>query len=361
MLKKKKTQKKVTFMSWQSDETPLDFSLIIDGLRNDHNNDQCEIVVLCKKKKSGLVGNIKYVFHMYKQMYNIATSKVVVLDSYVPVISILHHKNDLEVLQLWHALGAIKKFGHQAVGSEDGRSDNYAKWFKMHNNYSKIISSSSATTEIFSDAFGYDNEDFIECGLPRIDHLLDNSETLKKSILNEYKKLNNGKKNILYAPTFRRSGNYNIMTLIDAIDLNQYNLIVVCHPLAEVDISNEKVLYGKPGTAMDFLCMTDYLITDYSAIALEAAVLDIKTLYYLYDYDTYINSNGLNIDSLKEMPEISSKDIKDIVDLIDDDNYNKEIINVFKAKYLPEQLGMSTETIVNKIETWLHQMEKGDK
>ena len=48
-------------------------------------------------------------------MYYLATSKVCVLDGYCIPASILKHKKKLKIIQIWHASGAIKKFGYQIL------------------------------------------------------------------------------------------------------------------------------------------------------------------------------------------------------------------------------------------------------
>jgi CDP-ribitol ribitolphosphotransferase len=65
---------------------------------------------------------IKYVINMvgyvFKAMYYLATSKVCVTESYCVPISILKHKKELKVIQIWHSSGAVKKFGYQALNTK---------------------------------------------------------------------------------------------------------------------------------------------------------------------------------------------------------------------------------------------------
>ena len=50
--------------------------------------------------QGGLVNKIGYVFHMFIQMYHISTSKVVVLDTYCIVASVLKHKKETKIIQI---------------------------------------------------------------------------------------------------------------------------------------------------------------------------------------------------------------------------------------------------------------------
>ena len=108
------TRNKVTFISRQKNTPSIDFILLKTEL---HKTDpSIKVVILCKRLEKGFKKKILYVFHMFKQMYHIATSKVVVLDSYCITISILKHKKKLKVVQMWHALGSFKKFGKSIIG-----------------------------------------------------------------------------------------------------------------------------------------------------------------------------------------------------------------------------------------------------
>ena len=109
------TKNKITMISRQSDKETLDFKLLREEIEKTDKN--IKVVTLCHKLEGGINATIsekiKYGIHMLSQMYNIATSKVVILDSYCILISIMKHKNNLKVIQMWHSMGTMKKFGYQ--------------------------------------------------------------------------------------------------------------------------------------------------------------------------------------------------------------------------------------------------------
>ena len=104
-----KTKNQITLISRQSNK----FTELEKQLPN------YEIVVLCKKMDN----KIKYCFHMLTQMYHISRSKVVVLDSYCILASMLKHKKNLKIIQIWHALGLIKKAGYAILDLDEGRNN----------------------------------------------------------------------------------------------------------------------------------------------------------------------------------------------------------------------------------------------
>ena len=114
------TKKKITFISRQGNQAPLDFLLLKEGL--EHQLQEYQIVLLSKKltQQDNIIIKIKYCFHIIRQMYHIATSKLVILDSYCIPVCLLHHKKELKVIQMWHSVGTMKKFGYSVLDKKEG-------------------------------------------------------------------------------------------------------------------------------------------------------------------------------------------------------------------------------------------------
>lgn len=343
---------KITFLSRQVDSESLDFKEIRTSLEKKGYKTK----VLCKRMGKGLKNYIKYNFHIYKQMYHIATSKVCVLDSYIIPISVLKHKKDLYVLQIWHSIGKIKKSGYQTIGSKKSTNpfdfENNVKTveiMKMHNNYDNIIAGGKKFNEFYCLGFNCKEDKLLNYGLPRSDVLLKDKDRIRKEVLKKYPELNNGKPNVYYAPTFRKYDVPQAIKVIDKFDLDKINLIVRYHPNQKLEITNDKVFKCEDVTAVDLLTVSDYLITDYSSICLDGAVLDVKLLFYVFDHDKYLSENGINLDALNVVPTLSSKNIDDLIKIINDNKYDSKAYQQFRKNYLPETLGKSTELITKEI------------
>ena len=346
-LKLKKTKNnKIVFISRLDNKKSLDFTLLENEIKKNNKNVKC--VFLCMRVTSftkDFFGNIKYT---YECLSNLANAKVCITDSFVPAISVVKHKKTLKVIQIWHSMGAIKKFSYQTVGSTSGRDEKTAKILNMHKGYDYIISGSKEMTKYFKEAFGYSEEYFLNYGLPRIDYLLNNEEKIKKKILKDYKVLNK-KKNILYAPTFRTTYEDKTIDLINNIDFNKFNLIVKSHERQKDLNINNQVLTCDKYSALDLITVSDYIITDYSGIAIEAAILDKKTLYYVFDYEEYSENNGINIDLFKEMSGCVFRDAKELCEFLDKEKYDMKKLLKYKNKYIDVQDGTSTKKIVDLV------------
>ncbi len=325
--KRRKTENKIAFISRQSETPSTDFRYLINEIKT--NYPQYKVVVLCKMIPASFGGKLKYLGEMRRQMKAMATSKVVVLDGYCILASMLRHKKELQIIQIWHALGAFKKFGKSVLDKDGGKSSKTAKAFKMHKNYSLIAASGDACVPAFSEAFGQPESKFIPIGIPRMDYLTDENENerMRGNILRKYPRLDNGRKNILYAPTFRDTPEDRealkkaTEELVNKVNYSDFNLIVKHHV---VDTNQEQIYTesrmnkaeGENFTAMDFMCVADYVVTDYSSVIYEALLKDLPLYIYCFDSEKYIDERGFYIDFWTDIPALYSKNAKGICDFI---------------------------------------------
>lgn len=343
---------KVVFMSRQSSEVNLDFRLIQHSLKK--KNPKVKIVNLCKRCDNGIRDYMIFGIYLLRSLYHLATSPVCVLDTYWPAVSMLQHKKELTVIQIWHAMGKIKQSGYQALGKTGGRDAKMAEAMAMHKNYDIIIAGGEAWNPFYCQSFGVEEEVLRNCGLPRMDYLLQMEEKNRKRILEVYPEFED-KTVLLYAPTFRRGWEAHWESLAEQIDFEKYILILKSHPNQKLDKVAKEVYTCDEFKAVDLLSVCDYLITDYSAIAVEGAVLNRQTYYYVYDYEEYDEKNGLNINLFDTMPGCVFREASDLLAALDENQYPQELLDEYREKYLPKKLGVSTKTISNMI---LEKMEK---
>ena len=358
------TQKgKVLFCSRMSNSLPLDYRLIQEAL--DKYNSGCDdpgekvsYVSILHRIGSGPLEMIKFGGNTLRSMYHLATAQVCVLDSYWPAVSILKHKKDLKVVQIWHAIGKLKKTGKIAAGEKGGRDKDTAELLNMHANNDCIIAGSSVWNKNYCESFGCSEDILYNYGLPRIDYLINTEEENRKKFFDGHPELAD-KPILLYAPTFRRGMESRWADIIDAVDADRYHLIIKNHPTQKIEGKRpeKNVHYFDDISSMELLAVADYVITDYSAISLEAAVLKKKTLFWVYDFEEYIKNNGLNIDLFEAVPGHISRDINELMKVIDEDRYDMSVLEHFRKTYLPDDLGTSTQKITDLI---LHIVKTGE-
>lgn len=341
------TQNKIVFLSRQSNQTPLDFKLIIDELKGQNY----KIIVLSHRLEGQTAVKkdlLKFISTTFKSMYHLATSKVCVIDSYSIPVSLLKHKKSLTVIQIWHAMGKIKQSGYQTLGKKAGRDPKMAKALNLHKNYDLVVAGARAWNFAYCASFNIEEKKIWNIGLPRAAYIYNNKKEIQKEIYKKHPELKD-KKIILYSPTFRYDKNSELEALINNIDYDKYALIITCHPKQNLNIDNNKVYRFRNMSTFKLLTICDYFITDYSSLAVEAAALNKKTYYYLFDYEEYIETNGLNFDPMKELPSISFKSAKDLLKDLEKENYDIKAFNEYRKKYVPKDFNLATKKLADYI------------
>ena len=337
---------KVLFLSRQSDGLSLDFAMLKEELLR--QKPEVQITAICNRLDDSKKGLIGFGADTLRSMYHLATSRVCVLDAYWPAVSLLHHKEDLTVIQMWHALGKIKKSGYQTLGKASGRGEKLARLLCMHRNYDIIIAGGRAWNPYYCQSFDTTEDRLLNIGLPRIDHLLDTAESNRQAAVEAYPVLGE-KEVILYAPTFRRGIELRWEPLLEEIDFDRYVLVIKGHPNQKIECSHPGVLLCPEFSSVDLLAACDYLITDYSAIAVEGAILNRKTYYYLYDYEEYTEKNGINVNPFVSMPGCAFRDAQSLMEDLMSGRYNQAALDDYREKYLPQELGTSTAKLARTV------------
>lgn len=342
-----KTKNKVVYISRQFNKPTLDFVLLKTEIEKKDNT--IKNVFLTKRIEKGLLNSIIYIFHMLKQMYHIATAKIVILDTYCIVASVLKHKKETKIIQMWHAIGAIKKFGYQTIGKKTGTNKEMAELMCMHKNYNYILCSSEITKNYYCKAFNVDESKIKYLGMPRIDYILEKKNTDK--IYEEYPILKE-RTNILYVPTFRKGKKIKINRIIDKIDTNKYNLIVKLHPLDHKQYTYKErkgVIFDDKFKSYDLLDVADKIITDYSSLSIEISLLNKPLYFYTYDIEEYNEDPGLNFNFKKEeIGKYMAKTPRKLLKLLEED-YDYNALKKFKDKYIT----VNTENCADKVANFI--------
>lgn len=329
-------QRRIVFVSRQSDVPSEDILLLSEELRR--QNKDVDVRILCKMIPKDLVGKLIYIFHMLTvQMHMFATAEVVILDGYCIAASVLKHKKELSIVQMWHAMGALKKFGYCVLGEAEGSSPVIARILKMHQNYDRIFVSSDICKELLAPAYRCTPDKMIVMPLPRTDLLTEQKylEQARREIYAEYPQLK-GKETILYAPTFRkgRKGERYIQEMIQKVDYSKFNLVVELHPLMKELFESGEAIIDEKFSSIRMTSVADYIITDYSAFVFEAALTEKPLYRYVPDSELYAEQRGFLIDIDSEFPGVQSSNAADILAAIENKEYSLEKVRKFARKYV---------------------------
>lgn len=343
-------KKKVVFISRESNTPSVDICRLRDRLKE--KEPKLEVTVLCRMIGPGVGGKLSYGLHILTQMYHMATAQVVVLDTYCIAASVLKHRKNLKIIQMWHAVGCMKKFGYSILDMAEGRSRKVADAMRMHRNYDYIFASSKGCIPYLAEAYDCEQEKFVVRPLPRLDILIQPEEIAQNAekLYQIYPQLRE-KETILYVPTFRKKGEQEaeIQRLISAIDLQRYNFVVKYHPIVSQRRQREDVIVDSTYSSLEWMSVSDYVITDYSAVVYEAAVAGKPLFFYAYDMEEYEAGRSFYVDYKSEMPGVICKEAQEIAQAIESKEYDLQKVKEFANRYIekmPDYTDAATDFVL---------------
>ncbi|MGG0656496.1 CDP-glycerol glycerophosphotransferase family protein [Rummeliibacillus pycnus] len=290
-------------------------------------------------------------------LYHLATAETIVIDNYFAILSVTNFRPNVECIQLWHAAGAVKKFGLQDPSVLFRSHAAIRRFERVYNRMDKVVVGSDEMAPIFKAAFGMQDHQILRLGIPRTDFFYDPSaiESARREMLAKYPILN-GKKVILYAPTFRdqqldaQSIPLAFEDIIEQLGEN-YIMMIKLHPAVAQNIGKfDHPLIISVENDVDInklLCVTDYAISDYSSIPFEFSLLGKPQIFYPYDLEKYAMERGFwkDYDQLVPGPVVSTDD--ELVYVLQKDEFDMERIRAFSASWNRFSDGHSSSKLVD--------------
>ena len=273
-------------------------------------------------------------FSYYKE---VITSRIIITNaggvSYIP-----KRKNQM-IISTWHGGGPYKKTTTDVFDTYW-----YQKEVQMNcNNIDYLLSSCKYFTELEAKSMGFSANKCVSFGLPRNDILFVDHRDVAEKVRNYYS-IPDGKKFILYAPTFRSSGNQSTSKEVaNYIDLDiellllalkeKYSCDWVCgirlHPkLSDMDMSGMNVINCTSYPDMqELLCCADAIITDYSSLMWDFSFTYRPIFLYAPDIEKYEKERGFYM-PVSEWPypiAHNNDEMKSNILAFDNDDYMKRV------------------------------------
>lgn len=298
-------------------------------------------------------------FHLIQSIYTMFKSKVVITDNYFLMTSVLRNRPATTCIQVWHANGALKKFGLEDASNLDRSPRDIARFKRVYASFDYIVTGSDQMREIFKKSFGVNDERFLPTGVPLTDVYYDQRPTSFET--NDFPK---GKKVLLYAPTYRDFAMDGLVLPFSKEQLQtqlsgDYILLVKLHPavkhLAKAQTDDQWIFDVSDQPLYPLLCACDVLITDYSSIVFEYALLQKPVLFSTYDLDTYRKKRGL-VDHYEDIipgKACMTQDmlLKELLNLNESTNRNK--LSTFAEDWNQYSKGQSSKQLLSFIEQQL--------
>ncbi|WAA09701.1 CDP-glycerol glycerophosphotransferase family protein [Fervidibacillus albus] len=326
-----------------------------------------EIVFLCKKNVYNAIRK-SVTDPVYKietgriwdevmAAYHLMTAKKIIVDNYYGFLAVAPIKKEVECIQIWHAAGAIKKFGLTDHATKTRSKRAKHRFLQVYGKFDKVVVNSDAFAKMFEAAFHLKESQFLPIGFPRTDFFFNESKIKEKaSKFHKKYSMYQKKKIILYAPTFRPNHEDNVLNLDIPLLYeklhDEYVLFIRMHPSVTM---YEHVLTGYEDFAIDFskkasinelLVVSDILITDYSSIPFEYVLLKKPMIFYPYDLANYEQNPGIWEPYEEMVPGPIAYNTVDIIDLIEKNQFNEEIYESFNKKWNAYTTGNSSQKFV---------------
>lgn len=281
-----------------------------------------------------------------------------------------YKKKSQVYLQTWHGT-PLKRLAHDIVdnGATYYRSkQSYKQMLKSYDadsqHWDYLIASSPFSCQAFSTAFAFPKDKMLKVGYPRVDYLV-NADQAKIIDLKIKYHLPLDKKVILYAPTWRDQSfdNHGYKFELD-VDFYQWqsaladDTIILFKPHYLIsnqyqcpeELRNFVYLMAATEDINDAYLMSDVLVTDYSSVFFDYAVLKRPIYFYMYDFDYYEQElRGFYLDLQANLPNDIVKTEQALLAQLKTNEFDFERLSAFNQKFNPWHDGLSCAKTVKEV------------
>jgi teichoic acid ribitol-phosphate primase len=312
-----------------------------------------DYVLLLEPYAYGLLAKVTYLFRLIRGMYHLRTSRLFIVDNAYLPIHVARHRPGTTVVQVWHALGALKRFG---ADTSEGLQEPERTF--LHRHYDYVIAAGEATREPYAAAFRTPVDRVLSLGGPRSDFFFDETamSAASAAVRRAYPALAD-RRVVLYAPTFRGRGKgKHPGPALDAARLRgvlpaDHVLALKTHPNLDASMmpTDGYDVVIDPGVDInEVLAITDVFITDYSSSIFEFALLRRPIILLVPDLDAYERDPGFYLDFRQDMIGSQVTDTDGVVRVFAEGTFDVSGYDAFIERHLGACDGHSSDRFVDR-------------
>lgn len=287
--------------------------------------------------------------------YRLATSKYVFLnDNFMPMARLNFHRQAV-ITQLWHAEGAFKRFGMAL----DLPPETAERLRRCSARLTYAVCSSQDVVPVYAEAFGLPPEKVLPLGSPRTDFFFrpHDLEKLREKLDSAFPACK-GKALILYAPTFRDDPESD-KKLLDSFDFAAFKarfgerteLLARLHPQVHAaggfpEGVTDVTAWANVG---ELVLLSDLLITDYSSICMDFALLRKPCIFYAYDLAAYTAERNFYFDYKDYVPGPVAETFGELLEAVGDTSGYKDKLERFRAFNFGEPDGLAARRVLDSV------------
>lgn len=310
-----------------------------------------ERVLLLEPYGYALLSKVVYLLRLIRGMYYLCTSELFIVDNAYFPIHVGPHRPETTVVQVWHAAGALKRFGLDgSVGEQE------AERAFLHRHYDYVVTAGESSRAPYASALRTPVERVLPLGTPRTDFFFDAAamRAARERLLGQYPRLI-GRRVVLYAPTFRGRGEARRPAPgFDAVRLrallpDDHVLVLKTHPNLDPSATptdGYDVVIDPAHEVNEAFTVADVLVTDYSSSLFEWALLRRPLVLFVPDLEEYAADPGMYLDYERDMIGTRVRDIEAVAEAIVRAEVDEAAVDAFIARHLDACDGQASRRFV---------------
>jgi CDP-ribitol ribitolphosphotransferase len=334
---------------------------IRDELRRAHP----EITVneVAQRLPAGLRAVIRAAAGQVAAGFRLATARLTVVDDYYFPMYVVPKRRGTTFVQVWHACGALKRFGYslgdRSFGAGRRRGD-----VAIHSNYDLCLVSAARFAPFYAEAFGAPVERFTaRLGVPRTDLFFDDARAARaRTELRRHYAIPEDKRVVLYAPTFRgtsitraRSPNdLDLRALRTAVG-EDHVVLLRAHPFVgswahgDPELDGFVIDVSDHGDVNELMLVSDILVTDYSSVIYEFALLGRPMAFFAPDHAEYEAERGFYVSYVDHVPGPVLTTTEGLADHLRSGQFDLARVRRFAAESFDVADGQATARFVEEV------------
>lgn len=307
-----------------------------------------------RPKQKNAAAMLRMLRFFTKGAYDLATASMVFLnDNFMPLAD-LHVRRRAVWTQLWHAEGAFKRFG---LDIADLPQDVRERVERGNAKLRYVICSSESVAPVYASAFGVPQEKVLPLGSPRADRYIEKSRQTDVRALREKLFGETDKRIVLYAPTFRDDPAEN-RALLEHFDFGrferelggEYLLVLRLHPqFHDVPVPDGVMNMTDYPDAGDLIAACDLLITDYSSLCLDFALVGKPSVFYAFDLASYAAGRSFYRDYKTNVPGAVAQTFDELIAAVRNAEADGDAMRRFSVFHFGSPDGKSASRIADAV------------
>lgn len=299
---------------------------------------------------------IKVKKHSLRHFYYMNRSKYWVDNQ--GIAHLVKKKKEQTYVQTWHGT-PLKRMGYDQKTLPTDRE--LSRLRLQTDSWDYFVSPNPYSTEIFRRAFRYGGE-ILETGYPRNDVLIQQPKDIAKKTRGFFN-ISQERRVILFAPTFRdwdpnsfQKTLADILALSKKLDENTVVLLRLHYLLSDrisrLGLPSNIINASSYQDIQELFLISDVLITDYSSVMFDYALLKRPIILYTYDLVEYVTRRGTYFDLESRAPGPVCQTIDEVIAYLDEPkrlrDYDKALEN-FILQFGSIEDGKAARKVIDEV------------